>query len=178
MNEEERKKIAYLRAMGKENKAMNLERKIEQREIKKQYKLDKQPVVKEEVKEDKKPSLLKRLANKGKEVLNNVKDDVTDKVKEVKKIIKKKPPVEKPEVEKPEVEKEVKPIVKNISKKRTVTGGIGQAYENGVGNVKVNGVPIKPGEEGYEAAVEELLAMNKKQKLREIELKKLAEKNK
>jgi len=158
MNEEERQRIAYLRAMGKENKAMNLERKYEQREIKKKYK--------EQKNKDKKPSLLKRLANKGKEVLNNVKEDVKDKVEEVKEIVKKKPPVEKPEVK-----KEVKPIVKedksfvgkglnelDVSTKNSLSGAVGQAYEGGVGDVTKNGIVYKRGDEGYDLVAKELLA--------------------
>ena len=75
MDEEElkalREKIAYLREMGKEGRAMNLERKIEQKIIKKKYK------------ENKGPSGISRFLKKGKEVLSNTKDAIVDAAEDV-----------------------------------------------------------------------------------------------
>ena len=194
MDEEELKeiqaKLLYLKESGQHYKAFKLNAKMTKAIAKAKYNetIGKKP--------SKFKSLFKKSVDAVKEVANDVIDGapsviekakvlvdkgatkVEDKIREIK-LNKEKvndPPVE-PAVETP-VEPPVETPVKEISKKRTITGGIGQAYEDGVGNIKVNGVPIKKGEEGYDAAKAELLAMNKKQKLREIELKKLAEKNK
>lgn len=174
MDEEELKeiqnKLVYLKESGQHHKAWKLNQKM------------KKAIAKAKYNETKKPSKFKSIFKKSVDAVKEVASDVIDgapdviaKAKEVvtntaEKVINKNPVVETP-VETP---------VKDISQKRIVTGGIGQAYddEGGVGNIRVNGKVIKKGEEGYEAAREELLAFNKNQKLREIKLKKLAEKNK
>ena len=196
MDEEKLKKLQakllYYKESGQHYKAFNLNAKITKAIAKNKYNetIGKKP--------SKFKSIIKKSVEAVKEVANDVIDGapsviekakvlvdkgatkVEDKIREIK-LNKEKvndPPVE-PAVENP-VEPPVETPVKEISQKRVVTGGIGQAYddEGGVGNIRVNGKVINKGDEGYEAAKKELLAFNKNQKLREIKLKKLAEKNK
>ena len=75
-----REKIAYLRKMGKEGKAMNLERKIEQAAIKKDYKANRTPSKVGKVLR----KIKKGVTNAADAVVNEVKETV-DTVKKVKK---------------------------------------------------------------------------------------------
>ena len=169
MDEEElkaaREKIAYLREMGKEGRAMNLERKIEQKIIKKKYK------------ENKGPSGISRLLKKGKEVLSNTKDAIVDAAEDV------------AEKVTPVINKIKKPVVKESGRsfvgkslteldKPTTTslqGAVGQAYEGGTSDeITKNGTVYKRGEDGYDAVAKELLA----QKAAEEEMVKKIKKKK
>lgn len=80
-----REKIAYLRKMGKEGKAMNLERKIKEAKIKKDYRETRTP--------SKVGSVLRKIkkgvTNAADAVVNEVKETV-DTVKKVKKAKKEK----------------------------------------------------------------------------------------
>ena len=162
MDEEElkalREKIAYLREMGKEGRAMNLERKIEQKIIKKKYK------------ESKGPSGISRLLKKGKEVLSKTKDAVVDAAEDVAEkvtpVINK---INKPVVKETPVVKEDKSFVgKSLTEldKPTTTslqGAVGQAYEGGTSDeITKNGTVYKRGEDGYDAVAKELLASTEK----------------
>ena len=162
MDEEElkalREKIAYLREMGKEGRAMNLERKIEQKIIKKKYK------------EKKGPSRISRFLKKGKEVLSNTKDAIVDAAEDVAEkvtpVIKK---IQKPAVKETPVVKEDKSFVgKSLTEldKPTTTslqGAVGQAYEGGTSDeITKNGTVYKRGEDGYDAVAKELLASTEK----------------
>ena len=158
MDEEElkalREKIAYLREMGKEGRAMNLERKIEQKIIKKKYK------------ENKGPSRISRFLKKGKEVLSNTKDAIVDAAEDVAEkvtpVINK---IKKPVVKETPVVKEDKSFVgKSLTEldKPTTTslqGAVGQAYEGGTSDeITKNGKIYKRGEDGYDSVAKELLA--------------------
>ena len=168
MDEEElkkaREKIAYLRAMGKEGRAMNLERKIEQKAIKKKYKG---------------PSRISKLLKKGKEVLSKTKDAVVDAAEDVAEKVT--PVINK--IKKPVVKESGKsfvketPVVKESGKsfvgkslteldKPTTTslqGAVGQAYEGGTSDeITKNGIVYKRGEDGYDAVAKELLASTEK----------------
>ena len=168
MDEEElkkaREKIAYLRAMGKEGRAMNLERKIEQKAIKKKYKG---------------PSRISKLLKKGKEVLSKTKDAVVDAAEDVAEKVT--PVINK--IKKPVVKESGKsfvketPVVKESGKsfvgkglteldKPTTTslqGAVGQAYEGGTSDeITKNGKVYKRGEDGYDAVAKELLASTEK----------------
>lgn len=162
MDEEElkalREKIAYLREMGKEGRAMNLERKIEQKIIKKKYK------------EKKGPSRISRFLKKGKEVLSNTKDAIVDAAEDVAEkvtpVIKK---IQKPAVkETPVVEEDKGFVGKGLTEldKPTTTslqGAVGQAYEGGTSDeITKNGTVYKRGEDGYDAVAKELLASTEK----------------
>lgn len=149
-----REKIAYLREMGKEGRAMNLERKIEQKIIKKKYK------------EKKGPSRISRFLKKGKEVLSNTKDAIVDAAEDVAEkvtpVIKK---IQKPVVKETPVVKEDKSFVgKSLTEldKPTTTslqGAVGQAYEGGTSDeITKNGKIYKRGEDGYDSVAKELLA--------------------
>ena len=153
-----REKIAYLREMGKEGRAMNLERKIEQKIIKKKYK------------EKKGPSRISRFLKKGKEVLSNTKDAIVDAAEDVAEkvtpVIKK---IQKPVVKETPVVKEDKSFVgKSLTEldKPTTTslqGAVGQAYEGGTSDeITKNGTVYKRGEDGYDAVAKELLASTEK----------------
>jgi hypothetical protein len=136
MDEEElkaaREKIAYLREMGKEGRAMNLERKIEQKAIKKKYK------------ESKGPSRISKFLKKGKEVLSNTKDAIVDAAEDV------------AEKVTPVIKKTQKPKVKTTT---SLQGAVGQAYEGGTSDeITKNGTVYKRGEDGYDAVAKELLA--------------------
>lgn len=72
-----REKIAYLRKMGKEGKAMNLERKIEQAKIKKDYR------------ENRTPSKVGKVLRKIKKGVTNAADAVVNEVKETVDTVKK-----------------------------------------------------------------------------------------
>jgi hypothetical protein len=171
MDEEElkkaREKIAYLRAMGKEGRAMNLERKIEQKIIKKKYK------------ENKGPSGISRILKKGKEVLSKTKDAVVDAAEDVAEKVT--PVINK--IKKPVVKESGKsfvketPVVKESGKsfvgkglteldKPTTTslqGAVGQAYEGGTSDeITKNGIVYKRGEDSYDAVAKELLASTEK----------------
>ena len=168
MDEEElkaaREKIAYLREMGKEGRAMNLERKIEQKIIKKKYKG---------------PSRISKLLKKGKEVLSKTKDAVVDAAEDVAEKVT--PVINK--IKKPVVKESGKsfvketPVVKESGKsfvgkglteldKPTTTslqGAVGQAYEGGTSDeITKNGIVYKRGEDGYDAVAKELLASTEK----------------
>ena len=168
MDEEElkkaREKVAYLRAMGKEGRAMNLERKIEQKAIKKKYKG---------------PSRISKLLKKGKEVLSKTKDAVVDAAEDVAEKVT--PVINK--IKKPVVKESGKsfvketPVVKESGKsfvgkglteldKPTTTslqGAVGQAYEGGTSDeITKNGIVYKRGEDGYDAVAKELLASTEK----------------
>jgi hypothetical protein len=168
MDEEElkkaREKVAYLRAMGKEGRAMNLERKIEQKAIKKKYKG---------------PSRISKLLKKGKEVLSKTKDAVVDAAEDVAEKVT--PVINK--IKKPVVKESGKsfvketPVVKESGKsfvgkglteldKPTTTslqGAVGQAYEGGTSDeITKNGTVYKRGEDGYDAVAKELLASTEK----------------
>ena len=164
MDEEElkkaREKIAYLRAMGKEGRAMNLERKIEQKAIKKKYK------------ESKGPSRISKFLKKGKEVLSKTKDAVVDAAEDVAEkvtpVINK---IKKPVVEETPVVKEDKSFVgKSLTEldkpkvtRTTLSGAVGQAFEGGTSDeITKNGTVYKRGEEGYDAVAQELLASRAK----------------
>ena len=163
MDEEElkkaREKIAYLRAMGKEGRAMNLERKIEQKIIKKKYK------------ENKGPSGISRLLKKGKEVLSNTKDAIVDAAEDVAEKVT--PVINK--IKKPTVPLKIRDyevgkgfVGKSLTEldKPTTTslqGAVGQAYEGGTSDeITKNGIVYKRGEDGYDAVAKELLASTEK----------------
>ena len=163
MDEEElkkaREKIAYLRAMGKEGRAMNLERKIEQKIIKKKYK------------ENKGPSGISRLLKKGKEVLSNTKDAIVDAAEDVAEKVT--PVINK--IKKPTVPLKIRDyevgkgfVGKSLTEldKPTTTslqGAVGQAYEGGTSDeITKNGKVYKRGEDGYDAVAKELLASTEK----------------
>ena len=160
MDEEElkkaREKIAYLRAMGKEGRAMNLERKIEQKIIKKKYKG---------------PSGISRLLKKGKEVLSKTKDAVVDAAEDVAEKVT--PVINK--IKKPTVPLKIRDyevgkgfVGKSLTEldKPTTTslqGAVGQAYEGGTSDeITKNGIVYKRGEDGYDAVAKELLASTEK----------------
>ena len=157
-----REKIAYLRKMGKEGKAMNLERKIEQAAIKKDYKANRTPSKVGKVLR----KIKKGVTNAASAVKNEVKEtvDTVKKVKEAKVKKDKKPPVVKA------VNPQGKPlssIDKNTSVRKTsLSGTVGLAYgkdgQKGVGSVTKNGKTYKPGDEGFDAAAAELLAQSNK----------------
>lgn len=171
MDEEElkalREKIAYLREMGKEGRAMNLERKIEQKIIKKKYK------------EKKGPSGFSRFLKKGKEVLSNTKDAIVDAAEDV---AEKVTPVIK-KIQKSDVKESGKSFVKEtpdvkesgrsfVGKSLTeldkpttssLQGAVGLAYEGGTSDeITKNGTVYKRGEDGYDAVAKELLAQKAK----------------
>lgn len=163
MDEEElkaaREKIAYLREMGKEGRAMNLERKIEQKIIKKKYK------------ENKGPSGISRLLKKGKEVLSNTKDAIVDAAEDVAEKVT--PVINK--IKKPTVPLKIRDyevgkgfVGKSLTEldKPTTTslqGAVGQAYEGGTSDeITKNGIVYKRGEDGYDAVAKELLASTEK----------------
>jgi hypothetical protein len=133
-----REKIAYLRKMGKEGKAMNLERRIEQAAIKKEYK------------ENRKPSKVGNVLRKIKKGVSNAANTVVNEVKETVNTVKK--------VKKAKVKKEKKPKTNTTtsSTSTSVSGTYGLAYgkngEKGVGSVTYNGKTYKPGDQGYENA--------------------------
>jgi len=72
-----REKIAYLRKMGKEGKAMNLERRIKQAAIKKDFK------------ENRTPSKVGKVLRKIKKGVTNAADAVVNEVKETVDTVKK-----------------------------------------------------------------------------------------
>ena len=163
MDEEElkaaREKIAYLREMGKEGRAMNLERKIEQKIIKKKYK------------EKKGPSRISRFLKKGKEVLSNTKDAIVDAAEDVAEKVT--PVINK--IKKPTVPLKIRDyevgkgfVGKSLTEldKPTTTslqGAVGQAYEGGTSDeITKNGKVYKRGEDGYDAVAKELLASTEK----------------
>ena len=175
MDEEElkkaREKIAYLRAMGKEGRAMNLERKIEQKIIKKKYK------------ENKGPSGISRLLKKGKEVLSNTKDAIVDAAEDVAEKVT--PVINK--IKKPTVPLKIRDyevgkgfVGKSLTEldKPTTTslqGAVGQAYEGGTSDeITKNGKVYKRGEDGYDAVAKELLAQKAavEEKVKKIKKKK------
>jgi len=162
-----REKIAYLRKMGKEGKAMNLERKIEQAAIKKDYKANRTPSKVGKVLR----KIKKGVTNAASAVKNEVKETV-DTVKKVKEAKVKEAKVKKDK--KPPVVKAVNPqgkplssIDKNTSVRKTsLSCTVGLAYgkygQKGVGSVTKNGKTYKPGYEGFDAAAAELLAQSNK----------------
>ena len=137
-----REKIAYLRKMGKEGRAMNLERKIEQAQIKKDYKENRTPSKVGKVLRKIKKSVTKlpELVKKG----FNSDDNDPPKEKKVKK------------VKKVKNEKKPKTTTTTSSTSTSVSGTYGLAYgkdgKKGVGSVTYNGKTYKPGDQGYENA--------------------------
>jgi hypothetical protein len=153
-------KIAKLRLKAKlaedsgdHQKAYNIRKKI------------KGLIAKAEYKEKKGPSALGRIIKKAKKKITDVKNDIP-KIKK-----NEKPPVVKKD-EKPPIVKADNPQGKPLSSidkntsviKTSLSGTVGLAYgkdgEKGVGSVTKNGVTLKPGDEGFEAAAAELLAQS------------------
>ena len=137
-----REKIAYLRKMGKEGRAMNLERKIEQAAIKKDYKENRTPS-----KVGKVLRKIKKGVTKSAEKIFNSDDNDVPKEKKVKKVRK---------VKKVKEEKKPKTTTTTSSTSTSVSGTYGLAYgkdgKKGVGSVTYNGKTYKPGDQGYETA--------------------------
>ena len=144
---------------GDHQKAYNIRKKI------------KGLIAKAEYKEKKGPSalgrIIKKVKKKSKEVVEKVKEDIP-KINKDKKttVVKKdeKPPIVK--ADNPQG-KPLSSIDKNTSVITTsLSGTVGLAYgkdgEKGVGSVTKNGVTLKPGDEGFEAAAAELLAQSNK----------------
>ena len=131
-----REKIAYLRKMGKEGKAMNLERKIKQAKIKQDYR------------ENRTPSKVGKVLRKIKKGVSNAANTVVNEVKETVDTVKK--------VKKAKKEKKPKTNTTTSSTSTSVQGTYGLAYgtngEKGVGSVILNGKTYKPGDQGYENA--------------------------
>ena len=131
-----REKIAYLRKMGKEGKAMNLERKIKQAKIKQDYM------------ENRTPSKVGKVLRKIKKGVSNAANTVVNEVKETVDTVKK--------VKKAKKEKKPKTNTTTSSTSTSVSGTYGLAYgkngEKGVGSVTYNGKTYKPGDQGYENA--------------------------
>ena len=131
-----REKIAYLRKMGKEGKAMNLERKIKQAKIKQDYR------------ENRTPSKVGKVLRKIKKGVSNAANTVVNEVKETVDTVKK--------VKKAKKEKKPKTNTTTSSTSTSVSGTYGLAYgkngEKGVGSVTYNGKTYKPGDQGYENA--------------------------
>jgi len=131
-----REKIAYLRKMGKEGKAMNLERKIKQAKIKQDYR------------ENRTPSKVGKVLRKIKKGVSNAANTVVNEVKETVDTVKK--------VKKAKKEKKPKTNTTTSSTSTSVSGTYGLAYgkngEKGVGSVTYNCKTYKPGDQGYENA--------------------------
>jgi len=72
-----KEKIAYLRKMGKEDKAMNLERRIKQSKIRKDYR------------ENRTPSKIGKILRKAKKAVVNTANTVANEVKETVDTVKK-----------------------------------------------------------------------------------------
>lgn len=133
---------------GDHQKAYNIRKKI------------KGLIAKAEYKKAKGPSRLSKIIKKVKEEIPVIKK-------------KEKPPVVKKDENPPIVKadnpqgKPLSSIDKNTSViKTSLSGTVGLAYgkdgEKGVGSVTKNGVTLKPGDEGFEAAAAELLAQSNK----------------
>ena len=131
-----REKIAYLRKMGNEEKAMNLERRIKQSAIKKEFR------------KNRTPSKVGKVLRKIKKGVSNAADAVVNEVKETVDTVKK--------VKKAKKEKKPKTNTTTSSTSTSVSGTYGLAYgkdgKKGVGSVTYNGKTYKPGDEGWENA--------------------------
>ena len=131
-----KEKIAYLRKMGNEEKAMNLERRIKQAAIKKEYK------------ETRTPSKVGKVLRKIKKGVSNAANTVVNEVKETVDTVKK--------VKKAKKEKKPKTNTTTSSTSSSVSGTYGLAYgtngKKGVGSVTYNGKTYKPGDQGWENA--------------------------
>ncbi len=143
---------------GKHQKAYNIRKKIKELQAKSEYKKAKGPSGLNKI--------IKKVKKKSKEVIEKVKQDIPKIKKD------KKPPVVKKDEKPPVVNadnpegKPLKSINKNTSVTTSLSGTVGLAYgtdgKKGVGSVTKNGVTLKPGDEGFDAAAAELLAQSNK----------------